>query len=299
MKDDNRKKLLSGIVIILLLLIIIIVLAAVYGTDLNCTKKAAEAAARKEAMGPPMTLFPNIMGTTGMVKLGHTNAKAWMKTVAYSLVPGKEMQGGVLKMEAGPALMYTHWYESILFVLAGGFRLSNGTGKFFTVNQGQSLYIPRGSEVSYTSVAPTSWLYYVIQPPTAERSTAIQASLNTNPPVVAKPPAMSLYPNIPLFPNKFNSKSYLVDLLVSKVKGAGMTGGLYKLLSGPALDYTYEYEELKLITNGVFHLQDGTGQKVVAKAGDLMYFPHNCSVHFTSPNFALGFYVGQRAEGEA
>ena len=78
-----------------------------------------------------------------------------------------------------------------------------------------------------------------------------------------------------------------------------MTGGLYKLLSGPALDYTYEYEEFKYIVTGEFHLTDGTGQKVVAKAGDLMYFPKNTFVHFTSPNRALGFYVGQRLEGEA
>ena len=78
-----------------------------------------------------------------------------------------------------------------------------------------------------------------------------------------------------------------------------MTGGLYKLLKGPALDYTYEYEEFKYIVSGEFHLTDGTGQKVVARAGDLMYFPIHTFVHFTSPSSALGFYVGQRAEGTA
>ena len=41
-----------------------------------------------------------------------------------------------------------------------------------------------------------------------------------------------------------------------------MSGGLYKLLAGPALEYTYTYDEYKLITNGVFHLVDGTGNKV-------------------------------------
>ena len=73
-----------------------------------------------------------------------------------------------------------------------------------------------------------------------------------------------------------------------------MSGGLYKLLSGPSLDYTYTYDEFKLITNGVFHLTDSDGKKVAANEGDLVYFPKNTFVSFTSPHWGLGFYVGQR-----
>merc|ERR1712096_315263 len=72
--------------------------------------------------------------------------------------------------------------------------------------------------------------------------------------------------SIPLFVNKFKSLSYLQDLLVSNIKGKEMTGGLYELLKGPALDYTYEYEEFKYIAEGEFHLTYGTGKFVKAKA---------------------------------
>ena len=95
-----------------------------------------------------------------------------------------------------------------------------------------------------------------------------------------------------------NNQSFLTDYLMSTIKGSEMTGGIYKLLKGPHLDYTYEYEEFKYIVEGVFHLTDGTGQKVSAKAGDLMYFPKGCPVRF-SADYALGFYVGQRTGGTA
>ena len=110
MKPEKRSKTLSGLVIICLLLIIIIVLACIYGTDLNCARKAAaDEPTQTKSVGPAMVKYENIMGTKGMVKLGNTNAKAWMKTISFSSVPGKEMQAGVLKLESGAALMYTHW----------------------------------------------------------------------------------------------------------------------------------------------------------------------------------------------
>ena len=188
----------------------------------------------------------------------------------------------------------------------GSFKISNGTGKTFTVVKEQSLFIPRGAEISYQSTVASSFMYIVSQPPTVERATAIQAAIGDNPTSVGYPslttvaPAMTIHKDLTYFGDKIKrDESYLDDFLFSTVSGAGMTGGLYKLLAGPHLDYTYDYEEFKYIVNGEFHLTDGTGQKVVAKAGDLMYFPKGCPVRFESPKFALGFFVGQRAVGEA
>ena len=58
-------------------------------------------------------------------------------------------------------------------------------------------------------------------------------------------------------------------------------------------------EELKLILEGEFHLTDGTGQEVVAKAGDLMHFPKGAKILFNTPKTALGYYCGQRKGGTA
>ena len=40
-------------------------------------------------------------------------------------------------------------------------------------------------------------------------------------------------------------------------------------------------------------------KKVEAKPGDLFYFPKGTAVTFTTSDFGLGFFCGQRGEGEA
>jgi ethanolamine utilization protein EutQ (cupin superfamily) len=215
------------------------------------------------------------------------------------------MQGGVLKLERGDPLKFTHWYEGLAFVLDGEFRMSykneSASGlerSRVNVTAGQSLHIPRGMEITYESMADTSYLYFAILTPTMEQQALNRSQKEMK--LTIKQRAMDIYPNISLFNNTQKSLSYLVDMLVAGYgQRDNLVGGLYKLLKGPALDYTYEYEEFKYIVSGEFILTDGTGQKVSAKAGDLMYFPVGCAVHFTSPNYALGFFVGQRKWGTA
>lgn len=156
----------------------------------------------------------------------------------------------------------------------------------------------------YESVNDVSYLYFVMQPPALELAGQIQKAMGDDKShsVKLKDRSSVISPNMDWLNNTQSSESYLEDFLEA---GTGeeveMIGGLYRLMKGPALDYTYEYEEFKMIVNGEFELTDGTGQKVTAKAGDLMYFPKGCAVHFTAPKNtnALGFYVGQRAKGTA
>merc|ERR1719163_1095366 len=91
-----------------------------------------------------------------------------------------------------------------------------------------------------------------------------------------------------------DSQTWLGDVAASKVPGKEMVSGFYRENAGKALEYYYDYEEMKFIVEGEFHLTDGTGQKVVAKAGDLMYFPKDSSIVFDTPESALGFFCGQR-----
>ena len=96
-----------------------------------------------------------------------------------------------------------------------------------------------------------------------------------------------------------NSRTWLSDFAFSTVKGKEMTSGLFHMKRGNALNYTYTYDEMKYIVSGEFHLTDGTGQKVVAKAGDLVHFPKGTAVVFETPNEALGWFTGQRAGAAA
>jgi uncharacterized cupin superfamily protein len=56
---------------------------------------------------------------------------------------------------------------------------------------------------------------------------------------------------------------------------------------------------MKFIVDGSFTIEDETGQKVDAKPGDLFYFPKGTAVTFATSSFGLGFFCGQRGEGEA
>ena len=56
---------------------------------------------------------------------------------------------------------------------------------------------------------------------------------------------------------------------------------------------------MKFIVEGSFTIEDETGQKKTVKAGDLLYFPKGTAMTFTTDDFGLGFFCGQRGEGEA
>ena len=96
-----------------------------------------------------------------------------------------------------------------------------------------------------------------------------------------------------------NVKAFLKDFAVSEDSEKPITSGLFRLKAGESLEYTYTYHEMKFIVDGSFIIEDETGQKVSAKPGDLFYFPKGTSITFSTPDFGLGFFCGQRGEGEA
>ena len=96
-----------------------------------------------------------------------------------------------------------------------------------------------------------------------------------------------------------NVQAFLKDFSVSEDSERPITSGLFRLKAGESLKYTYTYHEMKFIVEGSFPIEDETGQKVLAKAGDLLYFPKDTSITFSTDDFGLGFFCGQRGEGEA
>ena len=93
--------------------------------------------------------------------------------------------------------------------------------------------------------------------------------------------------------------AFLKDFAISDDSEKPITSGLFRLKAGQSLKYTYTYHEMKFIVDGSFIIEDETGQKVTAKPGDLFYFPKGTSITFSTTDFGLGFFCGQRGEGEA
>ena len=99
--------------------------------------------------------------------------------------------------------------------------------------------------------------------------------------------------------DEFEAKAFLDDFVVSDDSDKPITAGLFRLEAGDSMTYTYTYHEIKLILDGEFHISDDTGQSVEATRGDLFYFPEGSTITFSTPEFGLGYFVGQRGEGEA
>jgi hypothetical protein len=72
-----------------------------------------------------------------------------------------------------------------------------------------------------------------------------------------------------------------------------MSAGFYRLEKGTPLEYTYTYDEMKIILEGQFEISDETGQKVTALPGDVFYFPKGAKITFTTETYGLAFYVSE------
>ncbi|WP_055476308.1 cupin domain-containing protein [Gordonia sp. HS-NH1] len=78
--------------------------------------------------------------------------------------------------------------------------------------------------------------------------------------------------------------------------GSPMCSGYFELRhTDEPLYYEYEYDEMKVVLEGEFLLENKeTGQKTVAKAKDAIFFPKGSKIYFSTPGYALAFYTGLR-----
>ncbi|KAF2257365.1 putative ethanolamine utilization protein [Trematosphaeria pertusa] len=98
-----------------------------------------------------------------------------------------------------------------------------------------------------------------------------------------------------------NENAYLGDVFSSdKINPEKpISCGFYRLEKGTPLVYTYTYDEMKIIVEGSFTISDETGKEVQAKPGDVFFFPKGAKITFTTEDYGLAFYTGQRKEGAA
>ena len=78
-----------------------------------------------------------------------------------------------------------------------------------------------------------------------------------------------------------------------------ISAGFYRLDPGTPLEYTYTYNEMKIIVDGDFEISDESGQVVKATKGDVFFFPKGSKITFKTVNGGLGFFCGQRAKDSA
>ncbi|AWT52954.1 ethanolamine utilization protein [Mycolicibacterium smegmatis] len=78
--------------------------------------------------------------------------------------------------------------------------------------------------------------------------------------------------------------------------GSVMCSGFFELVHTEApLLYEYTYDEMKIVLEGEFHLENvDTGQKSIAKTKDAIFFPKGSRILFSTPDRALAFYTGHR-----
>ena len=91
-------------------------------------------------------------------------------------------------------------------------------------------------------------------------------------------------------------EGYIADVY-SNPEGSPMCSGFYeqKPTAEPLL-YIYDYDEMKVVLEGEFHMENvDTGQKLVARAKDAIFFPAGSRINFSTPDGALAFYVGYRS----
>ena len=96
-----------------------------------------------------------------------------------------------------------------------------------------------------------------------------------------------------------DAAAFLDDFVVSEDAEKPITSGLFRLEKGNHLTYTYTYHEMKLIIDGEFKITDETGAEVIATVGDLLYFPKGSTITFSTPDYGVGFFCGQRGKDEA
>lgn len=78
-------------------------------------------------------------------------------------------------------------------------------------------------------------------------------------------------------------------------EGSVMSAGFFELKASEPLVYTYTYDEMKVVIAGEFILTDqDTGETTHAKERDVLFFPKGTTVKFETPDYALGFFTGDR-----
>ncbi len=100
--------------------------------------------------------------------------------------------------------------------------------------------------------------------------------------------------------NQPGSNAFLDDVIASTDPEKTIVAGFFRMeKSDKPLEYYYHYHEMKIIVEGEMLISDEAGNQVHARVGDVLYFEKGSTISFQSPSMGLGFFCGQRIEGDA
>jgi ethanolamine utilization protein EutQ len=93
-----------------------------------------------------------------------------------------------------------------------------------------------------------------------------------------------------------NTEGFIGDVYENP-EGSTMCSGFFELKhTDEPLLYVYTYDEMKVVLEGEFLLENkDTGQILIAKAKDAIFFPKGSRIYFSTPSYALAFYCGDRS----
>jgi len=91
--------------------------------------------------------------------------------------------------------------------------------------------------------------------------------------------------------------AFLQDTVSSDSENAPISGGFFRMEAGNSLEYTYSYDECKIMLEGEMTITEKGGETVIMKPGDVIYFASGTTVIFSSQTSGTAFYVGQRKFG--
>ena len=89
-------------------------------------------------------------------------------------------------------------------------------------------------------------------------------------------------------------KADLLDVYKSGDKDKPITCGIFRMGKGNPLEYTYAFDEGKVLLEGDMKITDSTGKVVDLKPGDMVLFSNGDKVSFSSDSGGLAYYCAQR-----
>ncbi len=92
--------------------------------------------------------------------------------------------------------------------------------------------------------------------------------------------------------------AFLQDVASSNDPNSPISFGFFRMEAGSPLEYTYSYDECKIIVEGEMTVEEVGGETVNVSPGDVLFFPKGTKTIFSSKSSGLGFYCGQRKQGE-
>ena len=93
-------------------------------------------------------------------------------------------------------------------------------------------------------------------------------------------------------------RAFLRDVAGSENEQAPISAGFFRMEAGNPLEYTYSYDECKLMLEGEMTVVEKGGERVELRPGDVVFFARGTTVTFSSASSGTAFYVGQRRLGE-